>query len=162
MEEYFVEEKTSFDRFLDFLVFIAVFVVTIFLILEFVATTGKADLDIITLSQTYYWVDWVVFVIFFVDLVRLRVESLNWSDFFKHYWLDVLATIPFGIIMSYIGPAKDLTFGMTNALKWARAGKLAAATKIQKISRVSKIGKEFKAAAHLKQESDDYQKKNRL
>ena len=42
MDEYFVEEKSSIDRLLDFLVFVAVFVVTIFLILEILGDAGKA------------------------------------------------------------------------------------------------------------------------
>ena len=93
MDEYFVEEKSGFDRFLDFLVFIAVFVVTIFLILEFVVSTGKTDLDILKITEIYFWVDIVVFIIFLADLIRLRIESSDWKYFFKNYWLDILATI---------------------------------------------------------------------
>lgn len=158
MEEYFVEEKTGVDRLLDFLVFVAVFVVTIFLILEIVAASGKTDLDVIEIAQIYFWVNIVVFLVFLADLIRLWIESSDAKYFFKHYWLDVLATIPFGLFASVIGPAAT---GF-NVLKLASASKLAAVTKLQKVSRISKISKEFKAAAHLKEESDNYQKKNRL
>lgn len=158
MEEYFVQEKTGFDKLLDFLVFIAVFVVTIFLILEVVAGTGKTDFDIIDIAEIYFWVNIVVFIIFLADLIRLWIESSDAKYFFKNYWLDVLATIPFGLFASFFGAS----YSVLNALKWARAGKLAATTKLMKVSRISKITKEFKAAAHLKEESEEYQKKNRL
>ena len=98
MDEYFIEEKTSMDRLLDFLVFIAVFAVTIFLILEIVASSGKSDLDIVKLNEIYNYVNWVVFAIFVADLIRLRKESVNNKEFLKNNWLDILATIPFGII----------------------------------------------------------------
>ena len=161
MEEYFVQEKTGFDRLLDFLVFVAVFVVTIFLILEIVAGSGKTDMDIIDIAQTYFWVNVVVFIIFVADLIRLWIESSDAKYFFKNYWLDVLATIPFGLIAGFFGPGA-VGINAFNALKLASAGKLAATTKLMKVSRISKISKEFKAAAHLKEESEEYQKKNRL
>ena len=45
MDEYFVEEKSAGDKLLDLLVFLAVFLVTIFLILEilglFFVSTGE-------------------------------------------------------------------------------------------------------------------------
>ena len=46
MDEYFIEEKTSYDKFLDFLVFIAVFAVTIFLILQIAAESNYTSLNI--------------------------------------------------------------------------------------------------------------------
>lgn len=158
MDEYFVEEKSGWDRLLDFLVFVAVLVVTIFLVLEMLGYSGKTDIDPVSVNAIYFWVSIVVFIIFTVDLVRLRVESPDTKYFLKHYWLDILATIPFGMISALIGA----NYSVLNALKWARAGKLAAATKVQKAARISKISKEFKAAAHMKQESEKYQKKHRL
>ena len=159
MEEYFVEEKSSLDTFLDFLVFIAVFVVTIFLILEIVSSTGKTDLDWVSIESTYQWVNIVIFFIFFADLIRLWVESSDAKYFFKHYWLDILATIPFGLLATILGTPN---YSILSALKWTRFSKLATGTKLVKVSRISKISKEFKAAAHLKEQSDEYQKKNRL
>lgn len=154
IDEYFVEEKSGFDKLIDFLVFLAVFAVTIFLILEILAQSGRTSLDIMRINEIYYYVNIVVFVIFAVDLVRLWRESDGVSDFFKHNWLDVLATIPFGLI-AQVGPRFEI-------LKWTKLAKLTYATKLQKVSRVSKVSKEFKAASHLKKESDDYKKKHRL
>jgi len=152
MEEYFVEEKTSVDRLLDFLVFVGVFLVTIFLLLDVFAE--KAGLDLKNLSNIYFYVNILVFIIFFADLVRLWVESENAKSFWKNNWLDVLATIPFGLIAS-----ASASFGI---LKWAKLSKLSAATKLQKASKISKISKEFKAASHLKKEGEEYNKKHRL
>lgn len=160
LDEYFVEQKSKVDRFLDFLVFIAVFLVTIFLILEIVVIAGKTNIDIIKLNQIYFYVNLVVFLIFVADLFRLYKQSINLKNFFSKNWLDILATIPFGLLGSILSNYKIL-----NVLKLARFSKLASASKVvkaQKISRIGKIGKEFKAAAHLKKESEEYQRKHRL
>lgn len=153
MEEYFVEEKTNFDRFMDFLVFLAVFAVTIFLILEIVSSTDLTKFDIVNITTIYFYVNIVVFAIFFADLVRLWKRSDGPKDFFAHNWLDVLATIPFGLI------GANTTFEI---LKLSRLQKLSKLSKFQRASKISKITKEFKAAAHLKKESEEYQKKHRL
>ncbi|MDA3855437.1 MAG: hypothetical protein PF569_04210 [Candidatus Woesearchaeota archaeon] len=150
-DEYFVQEKTGIDRLLDFLVFLAVFAVTIFLLLEIFSETGKTSIDFDSLSGIYFYVNIVVFIIFFADLIRLWIESNGPKDFFMHNWLDVLATIPFGLIANGL-----VTF---EVLKLARLTKL---LRVQKISRISKISKEFKAASHLKKEGDEYRRKHRL
>ena len=46
MDEYFVEEKSNWDKILDFLVFIAVFAVTIFLVLELIASSGSTNINL--------------------------------------------------------------------------------------------------------------------
>lgn len=153
LDEYFVEEKSSADKLLDFLVFLAVFAVTIFLLIEIFAS--RINIDIVRLSEVYFYVNIIVFIIFAIDLVRLRKESQNTSDFFRNNWLDILATIPFGLIASGLGPTFEI-------LKLAKLTKLTAISKVQKVSRISKIGKEFKAASHLKKESENYKKKHRL
>ena len=155
MDEYFVEEKTSYDKILDFFVFVAVFVVTIFLILDlFQIATG--------LEAIYLWVSVIVLIIFSIDLVRLRRKVDSWGEFFRKNWLDVLATVPFELLafaMSSIDPGTAAQFGI---LKLVRLQKLTRAGAISKAARVSKISKEFKAAAHLKQESEKFKEKNRL
>lgn len=150
-DEYFVQEKTGMDRLLDFLVFLAVFAVTIFLLLEIFSEAGKTSIDFESLSEIYFYVNIVVFVIFFADLIRLWIESNSAKDFFAHNWLDVLATIPFGLIANGL-----VTF---EVLKLARLTKV---LRIQKISRISKISKEFKAASHLRKEGNEYRRKHRL
>jgi len=161
IDEYFIEEKSTLDKVLDFLVFIAVFVVTIFLILELMASSGNLGIDIIKLTEIYFWVDIGVFIIFLADLIRLKIESDSWGDFFKNNWLDVLATIPFGLIGGLMAGGKSAKAGF-EVLKLTRIQKLTKLSKINKISRVSKIAKEFKAASHLKKESENYKKKHRL
>ncbi len=162
MDEYFIEEKSSADRLLDFLVFLAVFVVTIFLILEILGGAGKAGIDILQVNSVYFWVNLVVFVIFFADLVRLWRKSNGSKDFFSHNWLDVLATIPFELLALALAGIPASTAQALGIAKWFRFTKLAQASKLQKGSRVSKVSKEFKAASHLKKEGEDYQRKHRL
>lgn len=153
MDEYFIEERSAWDKLLDFLVFVAVFIVTIFLILEIVASSGKTGLDLVGINEIYFWVNVVVFVIFSIDLMRLWKQHNGFKDFMTYCWLDVLATIPFGLLVS--SPTFEI-------LKWTRLARLNALSKAQKISRISKISKEFKAASHLKKEGEEYKKKHRI
>jgi len=155
IDEYFVEEKTSWDKLLDFLVFIAVLVVTIFLILELVGESGKAGIDLVKLRDIYFYVNFIVFLVFVADLIRLWVESDGMKEFFGNSWLDILATIPFGLIAVAAGPSFEI-------LKLAKLTKLTSVSKVSKVSRISKISKEFKAASHLKKESEEYKRKHRL
>ena len=162
MDEYFVEEKTSGEKLLDFLVFIAVFVVTIFLILDILGVANKAGINWDSTNQVYIWVSIIIFVIFIADLVRLWNRSNGVKDFFSHNWLDVLATIPFELIALVFASLSPETVSAFGILKWVRFTKLSRVGQVQKISRVSKVSKEFKAASHLKKEGDDYQRKHRL
>ena len=159
IDEYFVEEKSVFDKILDFLVFIAVFVVTIFLVLDVMASSGAIEIG--ELNSVYFWVDIVVFVIFMVDLIRLRIESTSWTQFFSNNWLDVLATIPFGLLAALASGSK-ISKVSTGILKLVRLPRLLSVVKMSKVAKVSKITKEFKAASHLKRESENYKKKHRL
>lgn len=161
MDEYFVEEKSSWDKLLDFLVFIAVFTVTIFLILEFVASSGAAGINIEKVTNIYYYINIIVFIIFVLDLYRLWNKSEGFGDFMSNNWLDVLATIPFGLIASALASVKSSS-PMFEIVKWLRIAKVSRVSKLQKLSRVSKISKEFKAAAHLKKEAEGYKRKHRL
>ncbi len=154
-DEYFVEEKSSIDRLLDLLVFIAVFVVTIFLILEIMGESGKMSIDVTLLREIYFYVNLVVFFIFALDLLRLFRESSDVTDFVKRNWLDILATIPFGLLATAIGPRFEI-------LKLVKVEKLLKAARVSRVSKVSKLSKEFKAASHLKKESDDYKQKHRV
>ena len=153
MDEYFVEEKSGYDKFLDLVVFIAVFVVTIFLILDIFVSAGKVPIDALKLQQIYFYVDIVVFIIFALDLVRLWNQSTGVKNFFSNNWLDIAATIPFGLLI--YTPSFEI-------LKLAKFAKVAEFAKIQKASKVSKISKEFKAAGHMKKESEEYKRKHRL
>lgn len=154
MEEYFIEEKTVYDKVLDVAVFLSVFVVTIFLIMDVFGITKD-------LSVPYLWISVVVLVVFLLDLIRLRAKHDTWKEFFSDCWLDILATIPFELIafaVVGIGPQAS-QFAI---LKLFRVAKLSRVGQLQKIARTSKISKEFKAAAHLKEESDKFKDKNRI
>lgn len=150
MEEYLVSEKNNYEKMLDLAVFLAVFVVTVFLIIDFVPDLTKI-LNKESYIHVYLAINTIVLIIFFLDLVRLKKESSSWSDFLAQNWLDLIATIPFGIISYLIGGSIFSNTG--NALKLVKLQKLSKATKI------SKITKEFKAASKLKKESDIYRKK---
>ena len=158
MDEYLVEKKSSGEKFLDVLVFVAVFLVTIFLILELL---GRG-LNISGNAELYLWISVFVFVVFIIDLIRLGRHSKGFGDFMSNNWLDVLATIPFELIALGLGHVDPQTLQAFGVLKWSRFHKLSKLGKLQQMSRVSKVSKEFKAAAHLKREGERYKKHNKL
>lgn len=155
MEEYFVEEKTTFDKVMEFLVFVSVFIVTVFFIAELLGSSGNVGIDLERLAVLYFPFDIVVFIVFFVDLIRLYLKADGVKEFLLDSWLDILATIPFGLMFGFISPSNQV-------LKLTRYGKLSAIMRTSKLSRATKIGRQFKAASHLKKESEDYKKKHRL
>jgi ABC-type branched-subunit amino acid transport system permease subunit len=156
MEEYFIEEKSTYDVILDLLVFLAVFVVTIFLLLEIFSTTGKTDIDTFALNTIYMiYINVAVFAIFILDLIRLWNKSINFKDFIKHDWLDILATIPFELI-AFAFAVNPTTAAALGLLKLSRIGRFS------KAARIAKISKEFKAASHFKKESEEYKRKHRI
>lgn len=155
MEEYFIEEKTMYDRVLDFLVFLSVFIVTIFLILEiFQIVSG--------LTEIYLWFSVVVLVIFVLDLIRIKQRHDTWKEFFHDAWLDILATIPFELIALGLANVDPRAASQLAILKWLRVARLSRAGQLQKVARTSKISRQFKAAAHMKEEADNYKEKNRV
>ncbi|MFP4401616.1 MAG: ion transporter [Candidatus Nanoarchaeia archaeon] len=154
MEEYFIEEKTVYDKVLDIAVFLSVFVVTIFLIMDVFQITND-------MSVPYLWISVVVLVVFLLDLIRLRARHDTWKEFFHDCWLDILATIPFELIAFAFAMAPEQASQFA-ILKWIRVTRLSRAGQLSRIARTSKITKEFKAAAHLKEESDKFKEKNRV
>ena len=147
MEELYFEKKSKFEQILDVLVFLSVFIVTIFFLLEFLVSTKDVGISEETLNDIYIPFGVIILIVFLVDLYRLYKLSDSFSDFLKKNYLDIIATIPFGLIFS--SPVGEL-------LKAFRVFRLA------KLSRIGKITKEFKAAAVLKKKSEDYKKSNRI
>ncbi len=47
-------------------------------------------------------IDYVIIAIFVVDLIFLGIKAKTVSFFFKHYWLDLLAVFPFGLIFEFV------------------------------------------------------------
>ena len=147
MEEKYFERKSKFDSILDFLVFISLFVVTIFLILEILSSVKDIGVPTEVLDKIYFPIGIIVFIVFSVDLYRLYKYSDSFTGFLYNNFLDIIATIPFTLILTIPGGEVLKTFRVL------RLGKL---------SRSGKIVKEFKAAGVLKKKSDDYKKKNRV
>ena len=155
MDEYFIEEKSAWEGTLDLLVLLSVFTVTIFLILDIIGLGPELD-------KIYLWISVVVLIIFALDLVRIWKRSNGFKDFLSHGWLDILATIPFELVAYGIAGLRPETVAAFGLLKWFRFHKLSKIGQLQRISRISKISKEFKAAAHLKREGEEYKRKHRL
>ena len=157
-EEYFIKEKSKGEKLLDVLVLLSVALVTFFLIIEiFLGTPTEKTMKLLTI--VYLPVNMFVFVVFVIDLIRLRRNSKDTKEFFKKNWLDILATIPFGLMSMIATNSARYTFEilkLSRVQKLTRLQKTARLLKASRASKVGKISKQFKAAAHLRKESEKY------
>lgn len=156
MNEYIVEEKSMWDKVLDVAVFLAVFMITIMLILDITGNGGILVYDpdgSIDSNILFLIVSFIVLFVFLLDLMRLWFESSDVKDFFHSNWLDIFATIPFELIAIFVLAASPTTIAAVGLLKWVR---------IARLGRVSVISKEFKAAGHVKKDGETYKRKHRL
>ena len=55
-----------------------------------------------TLEVAIKVADYMVIAIFVIDLAFLAIHSRTTRYFFRHYWLDILAVFPFGLIFTTI------------------------------------------------------------
>lgn len=46
--------------------------------------------------------DYMVVAVFVIDLIFLAIKARTVSFFFKHYWLDILAVFPFGLLFELV------------------------------------------------------------
>lgn len=46
--------------------------------------------------------DYGVIAIFVVDLIFLALKARSTRFFFRHYWLDILAVFPFGLLFNFV------------------------------------------------------------
>ena len=146
-EEFYFEKKPWYEQLLDILIFISVFIVTIFLVLEILVSIKDVGISEEALDSIYFPFAIGILIVFSLDLIRLYRSSKSFSEFLSTYYLDIIATIPFGLIFS--SPFGEL-------LKAFRVFRIA------KLSRIAKISKEFKGIAILKKKSDNYNKNNRI
>ena len=156
MNEYIVEEKSMWDKVLDVAVFLAVFMITIMLILDITGNGGILVYDpdgSIDSNILFLIVSFIVLFVFLLDLMRLWFESSDVKDFFHSNWLDIFATIPFELIAIFVLATSPTTIAAVGLLKWVR---------IARLGRVSVISKEFKAAGHVKKDGETYKRKHRL
>ncbi len=89
-------KKENWNLLLDVFVFISIFMVAGILILNY--TAKFQDINIEKINLVYYYMSYFIFVVFVLDLIRLKKDYKKWGDFFSNCWIDVLATIPFGLI----------------------------------------------------------------
>ena len=153
MEEYLYKEKANWEVVLDILLFFCVFVVFIFLFIETLSNFSD-NINAQKVNELYFWISIPILLVFFVDLVRLYYESFGFLDFISKSWLDILATIPVNLIGFLIfGGYSQTSFEVLKIVRISR---------LTRIFRIGKITKTFKAAAHLKRESEKYKDKRRF
>ncbi len=47
-------------------------------------------------------IDYLIITIFVIDLIFLAIKARTTRYFFRHYWLDILAVFPFGLLFKAI------------------------------------------------------------
>lgn len=108
---------------------IIIFLSVIFVFLTFVP---QLFFDVTEYQTIINYVDLIIIIIFIIDLFFLYQESKSMEDFFKKNWLDILAAIPFNLILS-----PNLYF--VKLLKLSRTTKI-----IRGISKFSKLNRPVK------------------
>lgn len=120
------QEISNFHRVWAIVMVIAIAVVLIEVILE-------SFFDILRYESIINVVDIIVLVIFVIDLVVIYMETKRFGKFIKTAWIDIIATIPFNLMMAGSG---YLPFRF---LKLVRIIKLQKTTKLLRINRVLKF-----------------------
>lgn len=72
----------------------------ILLVVILVELFGKVENP--TAHLIFQILDYIVVTIFAIDLVFLAIKAKTVSFFFKHYWLDILAVLPFGLLFELV------------------------------------------------------------
>jgi hypothetical protein len=138
MEEYYLEEKDNFRTIINILLFISIFLVLIFILIDILGFFIDFSLTEQEINNIYFPIGIFILIIFIIDLYLLEKESKNVKEFLKNNWLDILATIPVGLIGG--GPVTELL-------------KIFKIQKLMKFTRIGKIIKSFKVISQIKKNS---------
>ena len=60
------------------------------------------EIDHPTTKAVFEIIDSLILLIFIIDLIFLAIKARTVSFFFKHYWLDLLAVIPVGLVFTVV------------------------------------------------------------
>jgi hypothetical protein len=143
MEEYYLEEKDNFRTIINILLFISIFLVLIFILIDILGFFIDFSLTEQEINNIYFPIGIFILIIFIIDLYLLEKESKNVKEFLKNNWLDILATIPIGLIGG--GPVTELL-------------KIFKIQKLMKFTRLGKIIKSFKVISQIKKNSSKEEK----
>lgn len=82
--------------------------------------------------------DYLIIAIFIIDLIFLAIRARSIRIFFRHYWLDIIAVLPFGLVFTALervylslGLVEQVTVGQSifheslETEKFLKSGKLA-------------------------------------
>ena len=144
MEFEYYDKTNVYDVILDLFFYISLFIIFIFLILEVSINKIDIGLTIFQLNEIYFYLSFFILVIFILDLIRLYKQSGDFISFLKTSWIDIIATIPFGLVLGQ---------PMFEFLKILRA------TKLTRFSKISKLLKETKTISKVKDFSNEYNKR---
>ncbi len=135
--QYMEEEKERrFDQSWDIIVFISVaFMFIIFVLRQFFEVTLYGNLLNV--------MDFIIWVIFLIDLFFIYSKFWNLKLFAKNAWLDIVAVLPLWIIVGPIGEVARLA-KFSRMLKIVRLfSKYSRTTRLSKLLYANKFGKFF-------------------
>jgi len=72
------------------------YVLVILLVLIILEFSIKIQNQLVLLA--FEFLDTIIIELFILDLIFLYIKSKDIRFFFKHYWLDIIAVLPFGLI----------------------------------------------------------------
>ncbi|MFA6460907.1 MAG: hypothetical protein WCV90_01455 [Candidatus Woesearchaeota archaeon] len=129
------------------LIFPAILVLLVIIVLElFFHVENETAILVIEIA------DYLVLVVFVIDLGFLAIHAKSTKFFFKNYWLDILAVFPFSIAFGFMGgiyrllSVSEETVVMGQVLFHEGLEVEKAAAKTEKFA---KIGREFKVGARV-------------
>jgi uncharacterized membrane protein len=95
--------------------------------------------------------DWIIVTIFVIDLIFLGIKAKSTRYFFKHYWLDIIAVLPFVLLFRFFSRfyllvvgAEEFKLGQSILHESLEVGKVAS-----KSEKLTKIGKGIRVGARL-------------
>ncbi|MBU0461124.1 MAG: hypothetical protein KJ574_00915 [Nanoarchaeota archaeon] len=94
-------------------------------------------------------INFVIILMFAIDLYYLYKKSPDWKHFVKHYWPDIIAIIPLTLIFRIMHAAnlgQDMEYAtVINLFKVVRIERFFEAQRLKKVGEVTKTFKEINA-----------------
>lgn len=123
----------------------AVFALTIIIIIEIFV-----ELHSHLIEELIHIIDYLIIVIFVIDLCFIYYHVRKWSIFFKRFWLDILAVFPFVLFFRGMSSlfrlfriSDELFFGQTLLHEGLEVRKAAAAARTQRIAKYLRLSARF-------------------
>ena len=124
--------------------------VILFFIIIFELFLHIEDPTILTIVHT---IDYIVITIFVIDLIFIARKVKNFRIFFRHYWLDILAILPFALMFRAVDRlyllfrAEQIAIGQAVLHETVEVGKVA--SKVEHLGKLNKFTRGIRIVARI-------------